>query len=175
MTNLCQQCKSTLEDEGIPVGHWRFCQQCFASLTTTTETPNDVRVDDGGNLADTHAKRITKAFFTNIENAQTTKLPSSGCRICEEASEDGRYIDVVGIKVCQRCYDKMLPNSASVSPKERVSTPRKPEPPPEPVRPVGQRTHACASCSRKIAPKGAYEVKTGYLCPDCYYRQEPPG
>ena len=91
------------------------------------------------------------------------------CRICDSENVGESFIDVLGIKVCALCYEKMLPKSLSLPRQNESDEDPTPAQPNVDVQPVGRRTHLCAACSRRITPRGAYAVGDGLLCPDCYY------
>ena len=172
----CRGCDCALDDTSRPVGDWRFCPVCFTRLMTPTphrteHQTNVDAVDDGPSEKEAisaQASELARTFLSGLTTQQAKA--QSVCRICEKPSASGQYIDVASLKVCEACYEKM---SAPLESKKRLEPEPEPEPKrqPDPVVPVGLRTHRCAGCQRRITPRGAKELDGALYCPECFVAQ----
>ena len=170
MNEVCKKCQCALDENAIPVGPWKFCAVCFSELSFTPASPKPSPQGASNREIDQQTSDVSNQFLQNLVQRDQSEKPVNICRICEEPSSDGRYIDVLGMRVCQSCYLNMLPRARAQS--NEAEQAAKATPPPVQIKPVGIRSHKCSGCSRKITPKGAYETEAGLLCPECFYKAQ---
>ena len=167
MPTTCQKCQTQSSEQWLPVGPWTFCASCFEQLNRTRKPVQTNAAQ--ASIETSTARDMAQTFLSTFNQHALSVEANTTCRICDSENVGESFIDVLGIKVCALCYEKMLPKSLSLPRQNESDEDPTPAQPNVDVQPVGRRTHLCAACSRRITPRGAYAVGDGLLCPDCYY------
>lgn len=150
----CKKCGIDLSGKDFRmVAEWAFCPQCFEAIMKKTDAP----------------ARESKQRTATVA-AQKIKA----CPICEKRLQQDEGCELLGLIVCQSCYEQLVSLSAVASAppddgKPHVKGPMDKEAV-EQVSVDFQKTIQCAGCGKDIPAMAGKLAGDKSYCPDCYFR-----